>query len=128
MKILIADDNMVVRTAISSMLEDIILSVEVSHAQNGEIALEKVTHEDFDLILMDISMPVMDGIQATTAIHEMKPHQKIVAVSMHADNEDLAKMRQAGARGYILKHEVAEKIHPMLDAVMSGGAFFPECF
>jgi CheY-like chemotaxis protein len=98
------EDNSVNRKVATAILHK--LKVDVTHAENGEIAIEKVQNEAFDLILMDCSMPVMDGYEATRIIRSMPEPVctiPIIALTANALAGDESRCREAGMDGYISK-------------------------
>lgn len=102
-RLLLVDDHSVVRKGLSSLLsrhDDIHVAGE---AADGEQAVELARRINPNVILMDISMPVMDGIEATRIIHEQLPHINVIALSMYDDNEQAEAMKNAGAIGFISK-------------------------
>lgn len=121
---LIVDDNKALRVAISALVEEYSPGCVIAQAPNGEVAVEIAAKQEFDLILIDISMPVMDGFQATSAIKAMKPEQRIVAVSMHTDRKDIEKMKAAGAVGYVVKDQIGDRMGEMLENVLNGQRYF----
>ncbi|NWF65943.1 MAG: response regulator [Campylobacterales bacterium] len=107
-KILIVDDSKTNRMTLKYMLDDIVddLKIDLSYdeAENGLIALEKCKANDYDIVLMDIMMPVMDGIEATKEIRKLgKKNMMIIAVSALDDDESKNKMLTSGAEDYITK-------------------------
>lgn len=103
-KVLVVEDNSVNRKVATAILHK--LKVDVTHAENGEIAIEKVQNEAFDLILMDCSMPVMDGYEATRIIRSMPEPVctiPIIALTANALAGDESRCREAGMDGYISK-------------------------
>lgn len=92
-------------------------------AENGERMVELIPdHQPIDVILMDIQMPVMDGIEATEKIKQLYPQIKIIMVTVFDDEENIFKAIQAGADGYLLKDESAKKMHEGIREIMNGGA------
>ena len=131
MKVLLADDHQILRDGIRRGLESAGETV-VAEAANGEEAVELVAQHSPDLVLMDLSMPVMDGVQATKLIKESSPQVKVVVLSMHDDPSQTRAALEAGAVGYLSKgtsffdvldtlrrvHEGEEVLSPHLAATM----------
>ncbi len=93
------------------------------HAANGELMVKALTEDaNVDVILMDIQMPVMDGIQATEAISRQFPQCRIIMLTVLDDEEHIFKAIQAGANGYLLKDESPDKLLEGITDIMSGGA------
>lgn len=131
MKVLLADDHQILRDGIRRGLESAGETV-VAEAANGEEAVELAAQHGPDLVLMDLSMPVMDGVQATKLIKESSPQVKVVVLSMHDDPSQTRAALEAGAVGYLSKgtsffdvldtlrrvHEGEEVLSPHLAATM----------
>ncbi len=122
-RILIADDHDIIRAGLHSVLEtDPGFSV-VAEASSGRESLELARQHRPDLIIMDVSMPDMNGIDATTAILKELPGTKILALSMHENREFLIKMLKAGASGYLLKIGAAKEISVAIRTVLDGRVY-----
>ena len=107
--VVIVDDHQVVLDGFMARLE-LEPDIEVvGTASNGLEAIEVAKHLQPDVILMDISMPIMNGIEATGVIKEERPESKILMLTMHDNREYIMKVMQAGAVGYMLKEISAEK-------------------
>ena len=121
-KVAIAEDNQhlarSVRENISSFEETEVLFV----AENGKDLLHKLTSNIPDIILMDINMPVMDGIEATKAVRHHFPDVKIIMLTVFDEEEKIFQSILAGAKGYLLKDEKPSKIIAALEEAMEGGA------
>lgn len=100
-KVLIAEDYELNRQLLEIYMME--LNVNVAFAENGKIAIEKAQSEDFDLILMDMQMPIMDGIQAVTVLRSQGYRKPIVALTANAMKEDKQKCLQAGCDDYLTK-------------------------
>lgn len=122
-RILLADDHKIVRDGLRSLLEkDDELDV-VGEAPNGQIAVQ-LTHELApDVIVMDIGMPVMNGIEATEKIIEERPGAKIIGLSMHSDRRFVSSMLEAGASGYLLKDCAFDELVDAIRLVLSGQVY-----
>lgn len=109
-RVMLVDDHAVMRQGLSALLawhKDIEI---VGEAADGRQAVESAPHLDPDVILMDISMPVMDGVEATRRIHAQFPHIRIIALSMHAAEEMAAEIKAAGAVAYLSKTDSPDTI------------------
>jgi two-component system, NarL family, response regulator NreC len=123
-KILLADDHKIVRDGLRSLLEkDDGLEV-IGEASNGQIAVELAQELTPDIIVMDIGMPVMNGIEATERIIEGKPDAKIIGLSMHSDRRFVSSMLEAGASGYVLKDSAFDELVDAIRVVCSGQVYF----
>lgn len=118
--ILIADDHDIIRAGLHSVLDGDPDCSVVAEASSGREALELAKQHRPELIIMDVSMPDMDGIEATAAILKELPGTRVLALSMHENREFLIKMLKAGASGYLLKIGAAKEIITALRMVMEG--------
>jgi DNA-binding NarL/FixJ family response regulator len=124
-RILTADDHHLIRAGVASFLATEDGMKVIAEAVNGEEALEKYRQERPDLVLMDLSMPVMDGIEATRAIVEEFPDARIVVLTTYAGDEDIHRALDAGAMGYLVKDMMVEDILKVIRLVMSGRRGIP---
>jgi len=122
--VLLVDDHDIVRDGIRSLLEDEIGFNILVEAANGLEALEACQNYDIDLIIMDISMPKMDGIEATEKITTEFPDLKILALTMMDEDQHIRKMIEAGASGYILKSSDKEEFLEAITAILDGRHYF----
>ena len=120
MKILLVDDHQMVRLGLKSYLELQEDIAEVSEAVNGKEGVEKALASRPDVIIMDIVMPEMNGIEATLAILKEWPEAKILILTSYLDNEKIYPVLDAGAHGYILKTSSAEEILRAVKKVAKG--------
>lgn len=119
-RILVADDNSLVRRSIRVML-DAIDDVEiVGEAEDGQEAVDLVEKTNPDVVLMDISMPRMDGLKATERIQTMKTAAQVLILSMYANTTFVRQALRKGARGYLLKRTFSEELLPALNRVNEG--------
>ena len=120
MKILLVDDHQMVRLGLKSYLELQEDIAEVSEAVNGREGVEKALASRPDVIIMDIVMPEMNGIEATLAILKEWPEAKILILTSYLDNEKIYPVLDAGAHGYMLKTSSAEEILRAVKKVAKG--------
>ena len=120
MKILLVDDHQMVRLGLKSYLELQEDIAEVSEAINGKEGVEKALAEHPDVIIMDIVMPEMNGIEATLAILKEWPEAKILILTSYLDNEKIYPVLDAGAHGYMLKTSSTEEILRAVKKVAKG--------
>jgi CheY-like chemotaxis protein len=99
-RLLVADDHKMVREGIASLLEEQPDFVVVGEARNGEEAIELADQLEPDVVIMDVEMPKLDGIQATREILKQQPDTSVVGLSMHEDKGYAEKMKQAGAAAH----------------------------
>ena len=120
MKILLVDDHQMVRLGLKSYLELQDDIAEVSEAVNGKEGVEQALASRPDVIIMDIVMPEMNGIEATLAILKEWPEAKILILTSYLDNEKIYPVLDAGAHGYMLKTSSAEEILRAVKKVAKG--------
>ena len=120
MRLLLVDDNAAVRAGLRRAIELKTTFEVVAEAGNGEEAVELARELDLDIILMDVRMPVMDGIQATAQIKLDKPSTYVLAISGCDDPSAVSGMLRAGASGYVLKGALPEEFLSPLEAVITG--------
>lgn len=109
-KIVIADDHQLMREGLSSLLSQQDDIQVVGQATNGREAVQLAEKDSPDVVVMDVSMPDLNGIDATRQIVARSPKTKVIALSMHSDRQFVAEMFRAGARGYLLKDGAFEDL------------------
>jgi DNA-binding NarL/FixJ family response regulator len=122
LRVIVADDQRVVREGLTLMLGLIDGIEPVGAAADGEEALAMIAAERPDVVLMDLRMPRLDGIQATRRLAETHPEVRVVALTTYADDETVVQALQAGARGYLTKDAGAEQIRSAVERVAAGEA------
>ena len=122
LRVIVADDQRVVREGLTLMLGLIDGIEPVGAAADGEEALAMVAAERPDVVLMDLRMPRLDGIEATRRLAETHPEIGVVALTTYADDETIVAALQAGARGYLTKDAGAEQIRGAVERVAAGEA------
>lgn len=120
MKVLIVDDDALIRDSLKLLLEMEADFTVAGTAANGQLALELCRELQPDLVLMDIRMPVMDGVVGTKKIREQFPDIKVVILTTFQDDEYITEALKGGAWGYILKSQPADSIIESLRAVAKG--------
>lgn len=114
-KVLLVDDQDIFVRSVETLLEDSPDVHIVGHAWNGEVALELVAQLAPDVVLMDIDMPVMDGVEATRRIREARPHACVLMLTGSNAASDVDRSRDAGAAGYVTKDRIASEL---VDAIV----------
>lgn len=125
-KVLIADDHRLFIDGLKAMLEGTPEIEVVGEAMNGQEVLAFCTRQDLDIVIMDISMPGMDGIDATKQLVKSHPQIKILCLSMHNDRNFISDMLKNGAHGYILKNTGKEELLEALHSLQSGETYLGE--
>lgn len=119
-RLLLVDDQTLIRQGLASLLsleEDFEI---VGHAGHGDEAVKMVNNVHPDLVLMDIRMPIMDGVEATRIIRETNPNIKILVLTTFDEDEYIVQAMQAGASGYLLKDAPTEQLATAIRSVHNG--------
>ncbi|HEY9790732.1 MAG TPA: response regulator transcription factor [Candidatus Obscuribacterales bacterium] len=119
-KLLVADDEHLVRQALVSLLSLQADFQIVGQVANGEQAVKTAVDSAADVVLMDIQMPVMDGVAATALIKKQRPHTQVLVLTTYDDNRLIADAMKSGAGGYLLKDAGADEIAAAVRAVHQG--------
>lgn len=125
-KIIIADDHQLFREGIVKLLSNDADIEIIAQAENGEEAYQKVKEHRPDLVLMDIGMPVLNGIEATKAIVSEFTDIKILALSMHAEKDYIKDVLDAGASAYVLKNSTYTQLIEAIKSVYEGKRYLSE--
>ena len=123
-RIIIADDHEIFRDGLALMLarqKDIILLAEAS---NGQDLVKLVEEHQPDVIITDIKMPIMDGVQATRQLIKKDPARKIIALSMFDEENQIVDMLEAGAKGYLLKNADKQEILDAIETVYEDKTYY----
>lgn len=124
MKILIADDHLLFRMGLVSVLKYFDFVSKIKEVENGREAIEEVKNDSYDVILMDINMPLMNGTEATRLIKREFPDIKIIALTVFEDQKHVIEMIESGASGYIIKNTNANEIKTALLKVINNELYF----
>lgn len=123
-RLLVADDHEVIRRGVRSLLGTQ-PGWEVSgEAATGREAVEKAKQLKPDLVVLDITMPELDGLEATRQILEAVPKTKVLILTMHESEQVMSEVLEAGALGYVLKSDAADNLVPAVKALIHGKPFF----
>lgn len=126
MRILIADDHEAVRKGVCVILSSR-LDIEVcGEAVNGKEAVEKARDLRPDLIILDVTMPVMNGFDAAREIGKILPHIPILILSMHESKQLVEEAKKLGVKGYVTKTQVGETLLRAVDTLLSNQEFYPQ--
>ena len=122
--ILIVDDHPIFKTGLNTVLKRTLVASNIFEANNGLEAIEIVKNNHIDLILMDISMPEMNGVEATAQILKLKPDIKIIALTMFCDSRYIYGFFKSGAKGYLLKDATQQEIDKAINMVLNGDEYY----
>jgi DNA-binding NarL/FixJ family response regulator len=119
-RVLIADDHKIMLAGLRSLLEKQTDIEVVGEADNGRKAVQMAHEKKPDVVVMDVSMPDLNGIEATTQISESLPETRVIALSMHSDKRFVMGMLRAGASGYLLKDCASQELANAILQVATG--------
>ncbi len=123
-KIFLVDDHNLFREGLKFLLSNYDLISEIYEAENAKDLLENVLNVKPDIILMDIEMPVMNGIEATRETLKIYPETKVIALSMYGNENFYSEMIDAGAKGFLLKNSKFEDVQKAIVDVNAGKNYF----
>ena len=126
LRIYLVDDHKLFREGLKLLLSTQDFVRLIYEASNGREFIENLSFVDCDVVLMDIEMPEMNGIDATIEAMKMKPNLKIIVLSMYGDEQYYYKMIDAGAKGFLLKNSGIDKVVTAIQKVAEGESFFSE--
>lgn len=122
-KIMLVDDHRLVRAGLKRVLQEVSDMEVIAEAASGEEALEIARTKVPDIVLMDINMPGIGGLEATRRLMQRLPNLKVIVVSMHLEEPYPSRMLAAGAAGYISKDSAADEVVAAIRRVYSGGHY-----
>ncbi len=125
-RVLVADDHFIVRIGLMSVVNTEPDMRVVGEAADGAQAVEIFWKTNPDLVLMDLRMPIKDGIEATKEIRSKQPDARILMLTTFDGDTDIHRAIQAGAQGYILKNSTGDKLIPAVRAVAAGEKWIPK--
>lgn len=123
-RVLIADDQAITRSGLKALLTSLESIEVIGEASDGEEVVRLSEDLEPDVILMDLRMPILNGIEATRRIHRAQPHIGILVVTVFEDDTSVFPAIRAGARGYLLKNTDQEELRRAIQTVANGGAIF----
>lgn len=126
--VIIADDHIIFRKGLRTILNEIPEIKVVAEASNGQELMHTLKSQQADIILMDIKMPVMDGLEATEKITQKYPDVRVIALTMHEEIGYFNKMIDAGAVGFLLKKTTKDELEKAINCVMDGDNYFSQEF
>jgi DNA-binding NarL/FixJ family response regulator len=123
-RILLADERIVVRRGLRALLETCQNFEVCAEACNGREAIELAINHKPDIAILDISLPIVDGIEATRQIRKETPATEVMIFTLHNGEDEIRRVLDAGARGYVFKSEPDEQIVKAIEAMARHRAFF----
>lgn len=126
LEILIADDHPVVRQGIMRIIEDTPDMKVGGEAENGNEVLQKIREKDYDLVLLDISMPGSEGLEVIREVKKIKPHLPVLILTIHPEKYYGLRMLQAGASGYLTKQNAPYELIEAIRKVSQGGIYLSD--
>lgn len=123
MKILIADDHAVVRKGLKQILADAADIALIDEAGSGQEALKKVRENNYNIVLLDISMPGMGGVDVLKQLKIEKPNLPVLILTMHSEDQYAVRILKAGASGYLTKESAPDELISAIQKVSQGGRY-----
>src|SRR5690348_8016623 len=123
MKILLADDHTVVRRGLKQILADEFKRASFGEARNAQEALDLVWKENWDVVVLDITMPGRSGLEVLREIKKSKPKLPVLVLSMHPENQFAVRVLKRGAAGYMTKESAADDLVGAIKKVLAGGRY-----
>lgn len=123
-KVAIVDDHLIFQKGLALILDSFEDCELVLKAANGKEFIEKLKGEPVDVVLMDLEMPVMNGIEATTYLRQHHPELKIILLTMHNNDQYISYLVELGVNAYLLKNEEEEELHRAIRSVYDNDFFF----
>jgi len=122
-RVLVVDDHAVIRRGVQGILRAYPEWELCGEAENGQEAIQLAETLKPEIIIMDVSMPVLNGLEATRIIHELLPNTRILLLTLHSSTELVRTAFRAGARGYVLKSDAEHELVRALNVVVGDGTY-----
>ena len=123
-RLALVDDHSLVRDGIRALLSVIPTVTVVGEAENGATAIEMVEQSKPDLLLVDINLPDINGLELTRRLRDRYPSLRVLVLSMHDSKEYVSESLRSGASGYVLKNAPSREIVAAIEAIANGGTFY----
>src|SRR5947209_19432068 len=123
MKVLIADDHAVFRRGLRETLAEAFSRVTFGEARTAQETLEHVRRQDWDVVILDISMPGKSGLDILDDLKRLRPKLPILLLSMHPEEQYARRALKAGASGYLTKESVADELRLAVRKIVAGGRY-----
>ena len=121
------DDHPIVRKGLRNILAEYPVAVAVEEASSGHEALAKVAETRFDMVLLDISMPQMDGLETLERIRKLAPSPPVLILTVYPEEEYAVRALKTGASGYMTKQAVPDELFAAIRKIMHGGRYISQC-
>jgi DNA-binding NarL/FixJ family response regulator len=122
-RVILADDHALVRAGIKSLISNFSMIEVIAEADNGREAIKLIEEHEPDLVLLDIAMPELNGLEVVARISKELSNVRIIILSMHANEEYVVQALRAGASGYLLKDSAPTELEFAIGAVMRGETY-----
>jgi two-component system, NarL family, invasion response regulator UvrY len=123
MKVLIADDHAIVRRGLKLILSEEFSRIVFGEARNGQEVLDQVWKQDWDIVILDITMPGRSGLEVLKELKQLRPKLPVLILSMHSEDQFGMRVLKAGAAGYMTKENVPEELVKAIKKVLAGGKY-----
>ena len=123
LRILVADDHAVVRQGVRGILMEEFGPVTFGEARNGEELMEAIRKQEWDMLILDITMPGKSGLDALKEIRPLRPRLPVLVLSMHPEDQFAVRVLKAGAAGYMTKERAPEELIGAIKKVLAGGKY-----
>lgn len=124
LRVMLVDDHKIIREGIKALLADLTQIEFVTEADNGVDAIAKYEIYEPDLVILDVEMPGMDGVETCQKLKKQYPTSKVLAFSMHDDKNVVENMMKSGALGYVLKNSGKEELVTAIEQVAQNKIYF----
>ena len=122
-KLLVADDHAVVRLGVRQILQENFPNADISEAANGQEVLDAVRAEHWDLLLLDIGMPIRSGLEIMSELKHVAPDLRILILTVHAEEQFALRLLKSGVSGYLTKERAPEELVQAVKKILSGGKY-----
>lgn len=123
MKVLIADDHAIVRQGLRLILSEEFSRIVFGEARNGQEVIDQVWKQDWDIVVLDITMPGRSGLDVLKELKQLRPKLPVLILSMHSEDQFGMRALKAGASGYMTKENVPEELVKAIKKALSGGKY-----
>jgi len=123
-RVLLADDHTIVRAGLKEILADTGDITVAAEATNGQEVMARIRAQDYDVAVLDMSMPGRSGIELIKQVKDEKPKLRILVLTMHSEEQYAVRALKAGASGYLTKDSAAEQLVAAIRKIAAGGAYF----